>query len=90
MKIKIKVIPNSSRNEIVGQLGDCLKVVVTAPPQAGKANEAVRELFSKELAINKKSIQISSGKSSFRKVIQVNASDEKKIMEKLKIVAKHK
>jgi uncharacterized protein (TIGR00251 family) len=37
----VKVVPGSSRDQIMGWLGDPLKIKVTAPPEKGKANEAV-------------------------------------------------
>jgi hypothetical protein len=40
-RLRIKVVPGSSRDEVVGWLGDALKIKVTAPPQKGRANEAV-------------------------------------------------
>jgi len=40
-RLSLKVVPGSSRDEIVGWLGDSLKVKVKAPPDKGRANEAV-------------------------------------------------
>ncbi|MGI9178416.1 MAG: DUF167 domain-containing protein, partial [Pirellulales bacterium] len=40
-RLRVKIVPGSSRNEIVGWLGDALKIKVTAPPEKGKANDAV-------------------------------------------------
>ncbi len=40
-RLSLKVVPGSSRDEIVGWLGDSLKVKVKAPPEKGRANEAV-------------------------------------------------
>ena len=51
-RLKAKVVPGSSRNRIVGWLGDALKINVTAPPEKGKANEAVVELLSMKLGIS--------------------------------------
>ncbi len=33
MQVKVKVVPGASRDEVVGQLGDALKVRVAAPPE---------------------------------------------------------
>ena len=88
MKLKVKVVPGSSRNQIVGWLDGCLKVVVTAPPQAGKANNAVKELFAETLGLTKKSVEITSGKSSSRKVIRFNQCDEGEILKTLSQITK--
>jgi len=41
-RLKVKVVPGSSRDEIVGWLGDALKIKVMAPPEKGKANVSRR------------------------------------------------
>jgi len=50
-RLNVKVVPGSSRNRIVGWLGDALKIKVMAPPEKGRANEAVVELLSMKLGI---------------------------------------
>ena len=40
MTLRVKVIPRSAKNEIVGELADgTLKVKIAAPPDKGKAND---------------------------------------------------
>ena len=45
-RLRIKVVPRSTRDEVVGWLGDALKIKVTAPPQKRRANEAVVALIA--------------------------------------------
>jgi len=51
-RLKVKVVPGSSRDQIAGWLGDALKIKVTAPPERGKANEAVIEILADRPARN--------------------------------------
>jgi hypothetical protein len=67
----IKVHPRAKRNAITGEVGDALKVALTAPPVEGKANEACIELFAKLLEVPRSSITIAAGQSSRNKLIRV-------------------
>jgi len=67
----IKVQPRAKRNAIVGELGDALKVALTAPPVDGKANEACVEFFSEVLRVPRSAVMIAAGETSRNKVIRV-------------------
>jgi len=67
----VKIHPRAKRNAITGELGDALKVSLTAPPIDGKANEACIGFFAKLLKLPRSSVTIASSQSSRRKVIRV-------------------
>lgn len=68
----IKAIPNAPRNEIVGWLGDALKVKVHAPPVEGRANEALCAFLADTLGIPSRAITVLRGDSSRQKLIRIS------------------
>ncbi len=69
IELRLKVVPGASRSQIVGMLGDRLKIRVAAAPEQGKANRAVVRLLSGWLGIN--GIEIVAGDSSPEKTAYV-------------------
>ena len=67
----VKVHPRAKKNAVTGELGDALKVALTAPPVEGKANEACIEFFANLLEVPRSSVSIAAGQSSRNKVIRV-------------------
>ncbi len=67
----VKVHPRAKRDAITGEVGDALKLALTAPPVEGRANEACIEFFAKLLRVPRPSITIAAGQSSRQKVIRV-------------------
>jgi len=67
----VRVQPRARRNAIVGELGDALKIALTAPPVDGRANEACIEFFANLLDLPRSSVKIASGQSSRDKLIRV-------------------
>lgn len=69
--LRVKVVPGSRRDQIVGPLGDRLKVKVAAPPEDGRANQAVCRLLAKELGIRAQSVRVVAGQTSPEKLVRV-------------------
>lgn len=69
--LSVKVVPGSSRDRVMGTLGDALKVAVAAPPEKGAANKAVCGLIAKLLGVRVNSVTVEAGHSSPRKTIRV-------------------
>lgn len=67
----VKVHPRARKNAISGEVGDALKVSLTAPPVEGRANEACIEFFAELLKLPRSSVTIASGQASRNKVIRV-------------------
>src|ERR1700679_1751275 len=67
----IKVHPRAKKNAIIGEVGDALKLSLTAAPVDGKANQACIDFFAKLLKVLRSSVTIAAGQTSRNKVIRV-------------------
>jgi len=81
---QVKVHPRAKKNEITGELGDALKVSLTAPRVEGRANEACIEFFAKLLRVPRSSVTIGSGQTSRNKVIRVAGVTSQYIRDRLR------
>ncbi len=72
----MRVLPRSSKSEIVGEHDGDLKVKLSSPPVDGKANKELIKILSKELKIVKSNIEIISGETSKTKQIKIRTSDK--------------
>lgn len=71
--ICVKVIPRSSRNEVVGAMEDgILKVKLTAAPVDGEANKALVMLLAKHFGVAKSKVYIKKGLTAKNKIIEVD------------------
>lgn len=80
--VRLKIIPNSSKNELIFD-GENLKIKVTAQPVENKANKALIEFLSKKLKIAKSNIQIIKGELNKEKTLLIRGIDEEKFKEKI-------
>lgn len=72
MKVRIRVLPRSSKNEVVGEMADgTLKIKLTSPPVDGKANESLVKLLAEHYSVSKNKIKIVSGLTSKNKIIEI-------------------
>ena len=76
MKLMIKAVPGASRNEIVGWVGDALKVRVRAVAEKGGANQAICELIAQTLGVPISQVAVQQGMTSARKLLNINLVDE--------------
>jgi uncharacterized protein (TIGR00251 family) len=81
--ISLRVTPSAGSDAIVGWRGDVLRLRVAAPPQRGKANEAVLRLLAAALGIDRRRLRIVRGATSRQKAVSVDGLDEAEIRARL-------
>ena len=82
--VLVKAVPGASRDSIAGAIGDRLKVRVSAPPEGGRANQAICRLVADRLGVRPRQVVIEAGASNAAKtlcVMQVRAEDVRQRLE---------
>jgi uncharacterized protein YggU (UPF0235/DUF167 family) len=83
VRLRVKVVPGASRDEIAGWLGDALKVRVVAPPERGRANAAVEALLAGALSLPRECVRVVAGLTSARKIVAVARLTEAEVGQRL-------
>ncbi len=77
--VTLHVQPRASKNEIVGQFGEALKVRLTSPPVEGAANKLCCEFIAKLCGVPKRDVSIHSGDQSRHKRVLIAGVDSKSV-----------
>ena len=83
--LAIKAIPNAPRNEVVGWLGEALKIKIHAPPVEGKANAALCEFLAEALQVPRRNVTVLRGDTSRLKLVRVAGLNQQDIRRKLSL-----
>ena len=67
----VRVIPKSSKSEIVGEHDGALKIKLKAPPVDGAANAELIKVLAKYFSVPKRAVEILSGHSSKLKQVKI-------------------
>jgi uncharacterized protein (TIGR00251 family) len=76
--LRLRVVPNAKRTELVGLTCSELKIRLHAPPVDGKANKELVKFLAKTLGVRKSAVAIRSGESSRSKTLIIAGIDKKK------------
>lgn len=71
LELRVWVQPGASRTEMVGVVGDALKIRIAAPPQGGKANQALIEFLAELFGVPKSSVRLVQGQATRRKLVRI-------------------
>ena len=65
--LPVRAQPGARKNVVVGEHAGALKVAVTAPPQDGRANQAIAEVLCEALKLKRGSVELLRGERSREK-----------------------
>ena len=74
-RLRLRVSPGAARAVVVGRHGDAWKVRVPAPPERGRANDAVVALLADTLSVERGTVTLVSGHASRDKIIELSGLD---------------
>ena len=61
VELSVKAVPGASRTAVVGLWDQALKIAVAAPPEGGKANDAIVRRLAALLGVRRGDVVIVSG-----------------------------
>ena len=79
MQLSLHVVAAASSDEICGWPGDSLKIRVRAAAENGKANAAVVKLLAEILGLHSRAINIDSGTTATRKIVDIESLIETQV-----------
>jgi uncharacterized protein (TIGR00251 family) len=74
-RISVTVSPGARRSDLVGRHGDGWRARIAAPPERGRANEALCKLLAEALAVPRSSVRVVAGRSARAKVVEIDGLD---------------
>ena len=84
IRLRIRVQPRATQNQVIGVHGDALKVRITSPPVDGAANKQCVQFIAKYMGLSRSAVELVSGASSRNKTIHLRVP-EKNIRKELLI-----
>ncbi|HEX9380668.1 MAG TPA: DUF167 domain-containing protein [Gaiellaceae bacterium] len=82
-RLRLRVAPGAARAGVVGRHGDAWKVRVAAPPERGRANEAVVRLLAETLSVPREAVTLVSGHGGRDKIVELTGLGPSQIERRL-------
>jgi len=70
-EILVRVIPRSSKNEIVEETENYLKIKLTASPVKGEANKSLIKFLAQKYNVSPSRVEIIKGLTSKNKLVRI-------------------
>lgn len=81
--LRVRVQPGASRSQVLGYDGQLLRVRVSAPPEDGRANEAVVALLAEALGVPRSRVRILRGHTSRDKLVSMESLSLEEVVRRL-------
>jgi uncharacterized protein (TIGR00251 family) len=83
LSLTVQITPNARRSEVIGWIGDRLKIKIKAPAVEGKANAELQRFLGNWLAVRSGDITIVRGETGRIKVLRIAGVSEAALAEKV-------
>ncbi|MGQ9495199.1 MAG: DUF167 domain-containing protein [Thermoanaerobaculaceae bacterium] len=67
--LRVKVVPHAKRQEVLGLVGNALKISLTAAPEKGEANANLLRFLAQLFRLPKSHVRLQAGMSSREKLV---------------------
>lgn len=81
--LEVRVTPKAGRDRILGVRNHILCVAVHAPPEKGKANQALLKFLAKTLGVSRSSLSLLSGDTSRNKRVGIDGLEPHEVVRRL-------
>jgi uncharacterized protein (TIGR00251 family) len=75
-RIRVRLRPRGSRDELAGIRDGVLEAKVTAPPVGGRANKALCKLIARRVGVAPSRVGVVRGEKSREKLVRVEGLDQ--------------
>lgn len=81
--LPVWVQPRSSRNQVVGEHQQAVKIRLTAPPVEGEANQELCNYLSRCLGLSKSSVSLHQGQTGRHKIVHISGLEGSEVLLRL-------
>jgi uncharacterized protein len=82
-RLEVYIQPRASKSEVAGMHDGIIKIRIAAPAVENAANEALIDFVAAALGVSKRSVRIVSGRTSRRKVLEIDGVTDEELVAKL-------
>jgi uncharacterized protein (TIGR00251 family) len=83
--LAVRAQPGAKKNAVLGVQAGALKVSVTAPPEDGRANDALVEVLKDYLSVKRSQIELMSGRTNRNKVFLIRGITAEQLTAKVPV-----